>query len=335
MSAVRVLGKTALLILLVLLVLIGGIAIRAQEPAPLEKPIPVAPTIRMPLARLKPDATIEIGGDRQMTSGDAGIWVSNRETGKVTKIDAKTNKPGDPIAVGKEPCAGLATGSGSLIVPLCGAPGLARVNLKTNEVTVVSKGVTAAMVGPVTGVSSIWVVSDAKGTLTRFDPESNAVVADVPLGAKVLALAFGQSALWIATDNNELLKVSPYTVVTTETIKVGKSPRSIAIGEGAVWTLNAGDGSISRVDSKTNKVVNTIKLGVPITGGQIAVGEGSVWVSAPGMPLARIDPRTNHVVQVFTGEGGGAILVASEAIWITATAKTIWRLDPKLIAATR
>ena len=329
MSAVPVLGKTALLLFL------GTAAIGAQEPAPPDKPIPVAPTIRLPLARLKPEATIEISGDRLLTTGDAGIWVSSREAGKVTRIDAKTNKPAEPITVGKEPCAGLVTGFGSLIVPLCGAPGLARVDLKTNAVTVIAKGVPAAMVGPVTGVSSIWIVSGAKGMLTRIDPESNAIVADVPLGAKALALAFGQGALWVSTDNNELLKVSPYTVVTTEIIKVGKSPQSIAIGEGAVWTLNVGDGSVSRIDPKTNKVVNTIKLGAPISGGQIAVGEGSVWVSAPGLPLARIDPRTNHVVQHFSGEGGGALLVAQGAIWIAATPKTIWRLDPKLIDATR
>jgi len=141
--------------------------------------------------------------------------------------------------------------------------------------------------------------------------------------------------LWVSTEKNELLKISPYTIVTSEIIAVGKSPISIALGEGAIWTLNAGDGSVSRVDPKTNKVVNTIKLGVPISRGQIAVGEGSIWVSAPGLPLARIDPRTNHVLQQFSGEGGGAVLVAQGAIWITATPTAIWRLDPKLIDATR
>jgi len=74
---------------------------------------------------------------------------------------------------------------------------------------------------------------------------------------------------------------------------------------------------------------------VPLTGGQIAVGEGSVWVTAPGLPLARIDPRTNHIVQQFTGEGGGAIVISQGALWITATPKAIWRLDPKLVEATR
>jgi virginiamycin B lyase len=329
MTAVPLAGKTALFVIL------GALALGPQDPPAAEKPKPVAPTIRLALARLKPDSTIEIGGDRVLASGDGGIWVSSRESGNVTKVDAKTNKPAAPIAVGKEPCAGLATGAGSLIVPLCGAPGLARVDLKTNAVTVIAKGMTAAMVGPVSAVSSIWIVSDAKGTLTRIDPESNALVAEIPLGARALALAFGQSALWVTTDKDELLKISPYTIVTTEIIKVGKSPRSIAIGEGAVWTLNAGDGTVSRVDPKTNKVANTIKLGAPLTGGQIAAGEGSIWVSAPGLPLVRIDPRTNHVVQQFSGEGGGAILVAQGAVWITASAKAIWRLDPKLIEATR
>lgn len=322
-------GKTALFIIL------GSLTFGPQDPPVPDKPAPVAPTIKLPAARLKPDSTIEIGGDRLMTSADGGIWVASRETGKVVKVEAKTSKPGDPIEAGKEPCAGMATGFGSLIVPLCGGAGLARIDLKTNKVTVVPRDLTAGVAGPVTGVSSIWIATGARGLLARLDPESNAPVAEMPLGAKALALAFGQSALWVGTDANELLKISPYTVVTNEIIKVGKAPRSIAIGEGAVWTLNVGDATISRVDPKTNKVVHTIKLGVPITGGQIAVGEGSVWVSAPGMPVARIDPRTNHVVQQFTGDGGGVILISQGALWITATPKAIWRLDPKLVEATR
>ncbi len=71
------------------------------------------------------------------------------------------------------------------------------------------------------------------------------------------------------------------------------------------------------------------------TGGQIAVGEGSVWVSAPGVPLLRIDPRTNQVAQIFTGLGGGQVFVAEGSVWIVADAKTVWRLDPKRIEATR
>jgi YVTN family beta-propeller protein len=307
----------------------------AQEPPPPEKPRPAAPTIRLPLARLKPDSVIDITGDRVMTGGDDGVWVASRAAGTVTRIDAKTNKPDEPIAVGKEPCAGIVTGFASLIVPLCGEPGLARVELKTKKVTSMTRGFTPALGAPVTGVSSIWMLTDSKGTLVRIDPASNTIVAEIHLNAAAQSLTFGQNAIWAATTGDELLKINAYTNVTDETIKVGKSPRSIAIGEGSVWTLNTGDATVSRIDPKTNKVTMTIKLGRSIPSGQIVVGEGSVWVSAPGSPLIRIDPRTNRVVQHFSGEGGGAILIAHGALWITVTPKAIWRLDPKLVEATR
>lgn len=329
MGAVPLPGKTAVFIVF------GLFALGGQTPPPPDKPAPVAPTIRLPLSKLKPDATIDLGGERVLIAGDAGIWVSRREAGTVSKIDGKTNKPADPLAVGKEPCSSLATAFGSLIVPLCGAPGLARVDLKTNAITNVKAVVTSDAIGPVTGVSSIWLITGGRKRLIRIDPETNTVVADVPLNAKALAMTFAQNSLWISTEENEVLKINPYTIVTGEPIKVGKSPVSMALGEGALWTLNAGDGSISRVDLKTNRVATIIKLGVPIARGQIAVGEGSIWVSAPGVPLIRIDPRTNHVAQQFSGEGGGAVLVAQGAIWITATPTAIWRLDPKLIEATR
>ena len=69
--------------------------------------------------------------------------------------------------------------------------------------------------------------------------------------------------------------------------------------------------------------------------GEIAAGAGSIWISAPGVPIIRIDPRTNRAVQRFTGEGGGAILVAHGSLWVAAGPKLTWRLDPALVAAMR
>jgi streptogramin lyase len=82
-------------------------------------------------------------------------------------------------------------------------------------------------------------------------------------------------------------------------------------------------------------VVATIAVGDLSAPAEIASGEGSVWISAPGVPITRIDPRTNRAVQRFTGEGGGAILVAHGSLWIAAGAGKTWRLDPALVAATR
>src|SRR6185503_13507892 len=127
----------------------------------------------------------------------------------------------------------------------------------------------------------------------------------------------------------------PSTNLVVETIPVGKSPRFIAAGAGAVWTLNQGDGSVSRVDPKTNKVVATIEVGVPGNGGDISVGEGSVWVTSFEYPLSRIDPSTNTVVQQFHGKGGDAVRAAPGALWLSnLEAGNVWRIDPRRVLAT-
>ena len=100
------------------------------------------------------------------------------------------------------------------------------------------------------------------------------------------------------------------------TIAVGPAPRFLAVGEGGVWTLNQGDGSVSRIDPKTNEVVATIEVGVPGPGGEIAAGEGSVWVTSFEFPISRIDPKTNTVVQQFAGPGGDSIRVGLGSVWL-------------------
>ena len=138
-----------------------------------------------------------------------------------------------------------------------------------------------------------------------------------------------------ASEGNRLTRVSPHTNETIETIDVGPKPGRLAVGEGGVWTLNRGDGSVTRVDPSTNKVVATIPVDPAAASGEIAAGAGSIWISALGLPIIRIDPRTNRTVQKFTGDGGGAILVAHGSLWVAAGPKVTWRLDPVLVAGMR
>ena len=129
--------------------------------------------------------------------------------------------------------------------------------------------------------------------------------------------------------------MNPRTNAVEATIAVGQKPRFLTVGGGSVWTLNQGDGSVSRIDPKTNKVVATIEAGIPGEGGEIAAGEGSVWATIFGIPITRIDPSTNKVVQQFVGPGGDAIRVGRGFIWLSNLQQgNVWRLDPKRIEAT-
>jgi YVTN family beta-propeller protein len=58
----------------------------------------------------------------------------------------------------------------------------------------------------------------------------------------------------------------------------------IAYGAGAVWVANSRDGTVSRIDPATSRVVATIHLGNSPR--RIAVGAGKVWVTVQAASAA-------------------------------------------------
>jgi YVTN family beta-propeller protein len=105
-------------------------------------------------------------------------------------------------------------------------------------------------------------------------------------------------------------------------------PRFLTVGAGSVWVLNQGDGSISRVDATTDKLIATIQAGIPGLGGEIAFGAGAVWATVFKFPITRIDPATNKVVGQWHGVGGDSIRCALGSVWLTSyDGEKVWRLD--------
>ena len=307
------------------------------------KPSPRPPT-DIPFARLTADAVLPLAlGPGSVESADA-VWVPNRAAGTIVRVDAKDNMPGAPVTVGVQPCASLAVAFDSVWVPLCGDGTVARVDAKAPKVTATLKTSVASGDGRIaTGIGSVWAITDRQGVLSRIDPDTNAAVAEIYVAGDATAVVFGEDTLWVTSENGpstplragRLTRVNPHNNEIVEVVEVGPKPRRLAVGEGGVWTLNRGNGTVTRVDPTTNKVVATIAIGDGAEDGEIAAGLGSVWISAPGVPIIRIDPRTNRAVQRFTGEGGGAILVAHGSLWVAAGPQVTWRLDPILVSAMR
>ena len=112
------------------------------------------------------------------------------------------------------------------------------------------------------------------------------------------------------------------------TTKTRKGARFLATGEGAVWILNQSDGSVSKLDPGSGNVVATIPAKVPGDGGIIVTGLGSVWVSMPDTPVLRIDPKSNKVIERWTG-GGEGIGVGFGSVWLeNHDVGNVWRIKP-------
>lgn len=304
------------------------------QTVPSSPPSPRPPD-EIAFARLKADATIAVPLVPGATATADGLAVPT-DAGLVL-VAASSNTLSPPVLTGQRACASVVSGLASLWVPLCDLSRIARLDDKTYgvgrhvDLTVAdTSGRLAA------GVGSLWVASDSRGIVSRVDPETGQVVAEIRVAAQPSSIVFADDALWISSATGDLLThVNAHTNDVVETVKVGPRPGRLVVGEGGVWVVNRGDGSVSRVDAKTHKVEATLAIGPIAADAEIAAGEGSVWVSARGLPLIRIDPRSNRVAQRFTGDGGGAVVVAHGSIWVAADAATTWRLDPRLVAAMR
>ena len=104
-------------------------------------------------------------------------------------------------------------------------------------------------------------------------------------------------------------------------------------GEGAVWVQNRYDGSVSRIDPATNREVARILAWAPTLAGDIAAGGGAVWLSVNGMPVTRIDPKTNTVTHQYVGgDGVDAIRWGAGALWAADhVLGQLWRIDDRRI----
>ena len=290
------------------------------------------PGVQIPFASLKPDAEFAAAAE-WLAFTDAPLLADPKG---LFHIDAKKNELGTPVAALNKPCGGAVSAFASLWIPSCGDRTLVRLDPKTWKVTATVAGGGAARPAVAATADSVWFLSDNRTTLSRVDPEQNAIVAELRLAAGCNTLAFGEASLWVTCPaENHVVRVNPNTNLVDKRIEVSAQPTSLAIGENSIWVYCRKEGKIDRIDPKTNKVTKTIELSVPGVEGTLALGQGSVWASQTGFPLTRIDPQTEKVVQQFWGPGGGAVYFGQNSLWLANLPDgKVWRVDPKRVLAT-
>ena len=67
-------------------------------------------------------------------------------------------------------------------------------------------------------------------------------------------------------------------------IPVGRSPAGIAVGAGSVWVANSGDGTVSHVDPRSDRVVARIPVGGSPQA--LTVADGRAWVTVDAQAIA-------------------------------------------------
>ena len=126
----------------------------------------------------------------------------------------------------------------------------------------------------------------------------------------VLALVATRSDETAAVDRvrpNGVGAIDPASNKLVQSTPVGEYPIHLLVDDGSVWVANAGDHTVSRIESRTGQVTSTKGLtGAPMA---LNVSRGTVWIamSHDGQPtsILRLTGRPNetaaHVVELASG----------------------------------
>jgi YVTN family beta-propeller protein len=176
----------------------------------------------------------------------------------------------------------------------------------------------------------------APNSVAVVDPETNRLVADVPVGTGPTSVAAGDGAVWVTnTADQTVERIDLGTGSVRQTVGVGDGPSGVAFGAGAVWVANGLAGTVSRIDATTNGVVQTITVGNSPTA--IAYGEGAVWVAnADDRTVSRLNPASGHVDEPIPVEvPARGIAVNAGSVWLSdPVGNAVVRLDPRTKAVT-
>jgi streptogramin lyase len=317
-----------------------GAADALEPAAPMVLPASIAasPASVRQITELKVAAQIHLGrtADWVAVTPEA-VWVGGTGPYAVHRIDPATNTRAAVVPLQGEPCAGLALGFGSLWVPLCGRPGgLAQVDLETNRVR---RTLPIGPAGPEGGIAtspdSVWLVIDTQGTLARLDPISGTIRQRIRVPAGSFNPLYADGRIWITrADGAELTVVDATTGTVQASAQTGPGPRFLTAGAGAVWTLNQGDGTLTRIDTGSARPVATISLHTPGHGGDIGFGSGIIWTTMQRMPLSLVGVSPSARVCQWAGAGGDSLGLGHGSLWLTDYhAGNVLRIDvPEILA---
>jgi virginiamycin B lyase len=200
---------------------------------------------------LRVPVKIDDGGEGSIAVDDRYVWFVSDDNGNAStlvQMDAKTGRPLQRIAVGKD-SAVVKLGFGSVWVVSSGEGNIYRVDPARGKVTAM---ITVAE-GPrfsTIAAGSLWVLTQSDGNLTRIDPATNKVAAVIPVRVpgKGGEICFGGGFIWVTMDGTPVTRVDPVKNKVVD--QYGNYPKAdgIRYGFGSVWVSDHGKGELWRID---------------------------------------------------------------------------------------
>jgi class 3 adenylate cyclase/streptogramin lyase len=141
------------------------------------------------------------------------------------------------------------------------------------------------------GEGALWAVERYDEQVTRLDPETGAIEAEIPIGAPrppggtfgpnpvLTGAVAGEGSVWVVDSmRGEVWQIDPVRNSVRRTIDVGPGARFVTLGFGFVWVANPTTGMVIRIDP-SGRVVKRIKVAAHV--GDLVKARRSIWVAVP------------------------------------------------------
>ena len=203
------------------------------------------------------------------------------------------------------------------------------------------------------GAGAVWALNADDETVTRIDLRSHGE-RTFGTGGIPVDLAAGDGSLWVVNGTRtrasavfpaamSVSRLDPATDLPLATIALppgtaAEPPSSyqIAVGARGVWVIDA-DGSVSRIDPATNRIVQTVHDAsvYAITTG--AEGTWAIENTAAGS-IAELRPGSERVARHVAVPAAAltSIAVGAGSVWVTDPEEgELWRIDPGRVPVER
>ncbi|HZY00600.1 MAG TPA: BTAD domain-containing putative transcriptional regulator [Dermatophilaceae bacterium] len=228
----------------------------------------------------------------------------------------------EALAPGPPPTSEAGGGGSSALTGLAPTPSVERSSvLRRRMVLVRTASVVVAVLLVVLGVMLPQRTQNARAisgdSVGVLGPDGGGAGAVVPVGEGPDGVAYGADAIWVANTNDDTVsRIDLRQDRVVETIPVGTAPGAIAVHGNDIWVANSTGGTVSRINADTNAVVETVRVGNQPAA--VAVGPSGLWVANAGDgTINRIDLSSGEVSPpVDVGDGPDGVAVGPDAVWV-------------------
>lgn len=220
---------------------------------------------------------------------DGAMWVADAAADTVSVLDQSGGVEAT-IKLGIHhrrrdfvpPRVALASGNGQVwatggdLTTVVMDPGTRRVTRRTAGFP--SVGADGSPAGPeiAVGKAGVWA-TDGRDELFRVDtsPAENVQLGGFGGDAGIEGVAVGRDAAW-ATGAGVVWQIRAQPARPSKTYPVGAGPAGIVLSPDSIWTANAFDGTISRIDIGSGETTTIAVGGTP---NDLTFAHGLVWVT--------------------------------------------------------